>query len=90
MEKKYRAMEKLEMNRAFWKNKDVLITGHTGFKGTWLSLMLNELGANISGISLKPEKNKFFFNSIKKKIKFKESIYGDIRQKEFLEKSIKK
>mgnify|MGYP001227685455 FL=1 len=69
MEKKYRAMEKLEMNRAFWKNKDVLITGHTGFKGTWLSLMLNELGANISGISLKPEKNKIFFNSIKKKNK---------------------
>ena len=90
MEKKYRAMEKLEMNRAFWKNKDVLITGHTGFKGTWLSLMLNELGANISGISLKPEKNKIFFNSIKKKIKLKESIYGDIRQKKFLEKSIKK
>lgn len=36
----------------FWKGKKVLLTGHTGFKGSWLSLWLRELGADVSGISL--------------------------------------
>ena len=38
---------KFGMNEEFWKNKKVLITGHTGFKGSWLTLWLNKLGANI-------------------------------------------
>ena len=40
------------INQVFWKNKKVLITGHTGFKGAWLSLWLQDLGANVVGISL--------------------------------------
>ena len=44
----------------FWRNKKVLITGHTGFKGSWLSLLLNEFGAELFGYSLKPEKNFLF------------------------------
>jgi CDP-glucose 4,6-dehydratase len=36
----------------FWKDKNVLITGHTGFKGSWLCLWLNKMGANVSGLSL--------------------------------------
>ncbi|WP_105381476.1 CDP-glucose 4,6-dehydratase [Neorhizobium alkalisoli] len=39
----------------FWAGKRVLLTGHTGFKGAWLSLWLNRLGANVTGISLPPE-----------------------------------
>ena len=39
----------------FWKNKKVFLTGHTGFKGTWLSIFLNMLGAKVYGYSLKPE-----------------------------------
>ena len=38
-----------------YKNKKIIITGHTGFKGAWLSLVLNEFGARVYGISLKPE-----------------------------------
>lgn len=38
----------------FWRGKKVLITGHTGFKGSWLSLWLNRLGADLTGISLAP------------------------------------
>lgn len=38
----------------FWKNKNVLITGHNGFKGSWLSLWLLKMGAKVSGVSLKP------------------------------------
>jgi CDP-glucose 4,6-dehydratase len=41
-------------NASFWQNKRVLITGHTGFKGSWLSLWLNRLGAHVSGIGLPP------------------------------------
>jgi len=38
----------------FWKNKKVLITGHTGFKGSWLTLVLSSLGARITGYALNP------------------------------------
>ena len=39
---------------SFWKNKRVLITGHTGFKGSWLSIWLKSLGAEVVGVSLDP------------------------------------
>lgn len=42
------------MEQSFWKNKKVFISGHTGFKGTWLVHWLNILGANIVGASLQP------------------------------------
>tara|TARA_X000000950_G_scaffold255904_1_gene320951 strand:+ start:720 stop:890 length:171 start_codon:yes stop_codon:yes gene_type:complete len=38
----------------FWKNKKVFLTGHTGFKGSWTSLWLQVLGADIQGYSLEP------------------------------------
>src|SRR4030095_5767927 len=42
------------LNRSFWKGRDVLLTGHTGFKGSWLSLWLDALGANVTGYALQP------------------------------------
>jgi len=39
------------MNKEFWKGKSVFLTGHTGFKGSWLSLWLQNLGANVIGFS---------------------------------------
>jgi CDP-glucose 4,6-dehydratase len=44
----------LVLNRNFWKGRKVLITGHTGFKGSWLSLWLSSLGADLSGYALRP------------------------------------
>jgi CDP-glucose 4,6-dehydratase len=41
-------------NRLFWKGRNVLVTGHTGFKGSWLSLWLKRLGANVTGYALDP------------------------------------
>jgi len=38
----------------FWQGKRVLVTGHTGFKGAWMALLLHRLGAEVSGISLQP------------------------------------
>lgn len=42
------------MNLDLWKNTSVLVTGHTGFKGSWLSLWLSEMGANVTGLALSP------------------------------------
>ena len=41
-------------SQIFWKKKKVLITGHTGFKGAWLTFWLNQLGAKIIGVALEP------------------------------------
>ena len=46
----------------FWKNKKVLITGHTGFKGSWLTMVLNELGSKIVGVSLEPNTTPSLFH----------------------------
>lgn len=46
---------------AFWANKKVLITGHTGFKGAWLSLWLMEMGAKVKGYALEPESERDLF-----------------------------
>jgi len=75
------------MNKIFWKGKKVLITGHTGFKGSWLSIWLAESGARVTGYSLKPETNPSLFKSclIDKKIN---SVIGDIRDGEKLKKTI--
>ena len=48
-------MESMGLNRQFWKNKKVLVTGHTGFKGSWLILLLKQLEATVMGISLAPD-----------------------------------
>ena len=42
------------LDRSFWKGRNVLLTGHTGFKGGWLSLWLETLGANVTGYALEP------------------------------------
>ena len=52
------------MNLSFLKDKKVLITGHTGFKGIWLSLICNMFGAKVIGISKNFKNNKKFYNEI--------------------------
>ena len=47
-----------------YNGKRVLVTGHTGFKGSWLTLWLQNLGAKICGISLQPNTNPNLFNSL--------------------------
>lgn len=67
-----------------YKDKTVLITGHTGFKGSWLSIWLNELGAKVIGYSLNPytERDNFVLSKIGEKII---DIRGDLRDKNKLE-----
>jgi len=49
-----RSLESLAVNPPFWSGKKVFLTGHTGFKGSWLSLWLQELGAQVTGYALQP------------------------------------
>ncbi len=55
------------IENSFWINKQVLVTGHTGFKGSWLSLWLNNLGAKVHGLALDPptQPNLFTIANIK-------------------------
>ena len=76
--------------RNFWKGKNIFITGHTGFKGSWLCLLLNELGSNVSGFSLKPYKSNIIFEDLKIKKYLTYNFYGDIKDKKRLNFSIKK
>src|SRR5260370_32861126 len=49
-----RPMEGVEVNPQFWRGKKVFVTGHTGFKGSWLSILLQSFGADVVGFSLPP------------------------------------
>ena len=55
----------------FYKDKRVLVTGHTGFKGSWLSIWLHELGAEVIGVALDPfsEREIMFFPELEVKFK---------------------
>ncbi|OGQ46306.1 MAG: CDP-glucose 4,6-dehydratase [Deltaproteobacteria bacterium RIFCSPLOWO2_02_FULL_46_8] len=72
----------------FWKKKRVLITGNTGFKGSWLSIWLKELGAELMGVALKPkqELDNFCVSRLNSKL---ETRIQDIRDFEGLEKIFK-
>ena len=72
------AMEKLAMNSEFWRGKRVLLTGHTGFKGGWLALWLQHLGAQVTGLSLPPNPTPNLFELAGVATKM-ESHFCDIR-----------
>ena len=67
----------MPIDQSFWKNKKVLLTGHTGFKGGWLLVFLETLGAEVLGVSLQAER-KSFFNQVGLN-KSNQGIVEDIR-----------
>ncbi|MEN6349498.1 MAG: CDP-glucose 4,6-dehydratase [Syntrophomonas sp.] len=72
----------------FYKDKKVLITGHTGFKGAWMALWLLHLGATVAGYALKPPTRPSFFTLCKLKNKLRH-VNGDIRDYKKLSSFIK-
>ena len=64
-------MANIDLYNGFYRGKRVLVTGHTGFKGSWLSIWLHELGAEVIGVALEPqtEKDNFVLSGIGPKIK---------------------
>lgn len=67
------------ISRDFWRGRRVLLTGHTGFKGSWLTLWLHELGAKVWGYSLQPPTTPNLFD-IANIAKLSTSTIGDICQ----------
>jgi len=66
---------------SYYKGKKVFITGHTGFKGSWLMAWLHELGAIVKGYALEPEYDESLFQLLQP-LNLAESIIADIRDKE--------
>ena len=72
----------------FWQGKRVLVTGHNGFKGSWLSLWLLQMGAKVSGISLAPDNQPCLFDQLSIEDQMDSRIL-DIREKDKLRCAVK-
>ena len=66
-----------------YRNKRVLVTGHTGFKGSWLCLWLRAMGAEVLGYSLRPDTNPSHFELIENQLKM-QSVFADVGDLEIL------
>ena len=82
------ALEGLGMNPLFWRGKKVFLTGHTGFKGSWLSLWLKQMGAEVTGYALVPPTNPNLFD-VANVAQGMKSIIGDIRDDAMLVNEIR-
>lgn len=75
------------VNPDFWRGKKVFLTGHTGFKGSWLSLWLQHLGADVKGFALAPPTTPALFTEALVAQNMQSDI-GDIREREVIAKSM--
>ena len=77
-------MNLAKVDPLFWKGKKVFLTGHTGFKGSWLSLWLGSMGAEVTGYALAPNTTPNLFDVLNVKGQIKTSHIADIRDLEVL------
>jgi CDP-glucose 4,6-dehydratase len=75
------------MNPGFWRGKRVFLSGHTGFKGAWLALWLEQLEASVTGYSLPPPTDPALFEELEPWRKL-DSIISDLRDREALDAAI--
>ena len=83
-------MEVMGLDLSFWNGKKVFLTGHTGFKGTWASLILCHLGAEVHGYALSPNTSPSFFDEISQSLGLKSSTLADIRNLKQLSQCLQK
>jgi CDP-glucose 4,6-dehydratase len=73
---------------AFWSGRRTLITGHTGFKGSWLSLLLAHLGARITGLALDPPTEPSLFEDARIAGRLAADVRGDIRNESLVRDTV--
>ena len=77
----------MALNPAFWRGKRVLLTGHTGFKGSWLALWLQSLGARVTGFSLDIPTEPSLFDALRLS-ELLSDVRGDVRDPRSLQKAM--
>ena len=89
MVKRQRALGDMESEiaRSFWRDRSVLLTGHSGFKGGWLATWLFELGARVTGYSLPPDAELSYFSQCRLD-RHVNSVFADIRDLNTLKQTI--
>ena len=83
-----RPLEGLGVNRSFWHGRRVFITGHTGFKGGWLSLWLADMGAQVHGYALAPPTEPSFFDTVGLSQHLSGNTIDDIRNADTLNRAV--
>ncbi len=81
-------MEDVVTSSSFWRGKRVLVTGHTGFKGAWLTLWLSELGADVTGYALPPPTDPSLFDmaGVERRVRH---LVGDVRDEAALTRAVR-
>jgi CDP-glucose 4,6-dehydratase len=80
-------VEALGLDRTFWEDRRVFLTGHTGFKGSWLALLLSRLGAKVVGYALPPETTPSLFECARV-ASVVESTFADVRDFQTLKRTL--
>ena len=78
------------LNPKLWNGKRVLVTGHTGFKGSWLTLLLQDLGAEVVGISLPPKEPQSLYVDARISAEISSEFFQDIRDEIAIDKAIRR
>lgn len=78
----------MAMNRSFWQGRRVLLTGHTGFKGGWLSLWLADMGARVHGYAMTPPTEPSFFTVTRLVDRLASHTTADVRDADTLVRAI--
>lgn len=81
------ALEGVGLTPEFWHGRRVLVTGHTGFKGAWLSLWLDSLGARVTGLALPPEQEPSLFELLAP-WSGSASVFADIRERPAVSRAV--
>ena len=81
-------MESLVEAKSFWRGKSVRITGHTGFKGSWLAVFLAKMGAEVHGFALPPVAEQNLYEALGLGNKIANSFLGDLCNNDYLDEVV--